>query len=958
MRNLKKILALALALVMTLSLMTVANAFNDDKDIDAKYDEAITVLSELKVFKGVNDGSNFAPKQTITRAEVAAIIYRIVTGDVADNQAGIYKDYAKFKDVAANHWAAGYIGYCSNAELILGDGTNFYPDQTVTGYQALAMILRAVGYDKNNEFQGNGWEIRTASTAQGLGILKNINQGTLGTAATREMVAEVLFQAILVPTVTYTPALGYSQYVSIVGGTKNDSLGYKTFKLLVNTAREDDVWGRPSTVWKLDTAATFGCWSTPSAGDKTLVSIQDTPIKSYTTAVTECDVAADYGFQSSKTFDTYTNGKINKGTDTLAATNTVAKIGAQGRLTEVYADRIVYIDTLLASVTNVTNATFDAAGHLRTPATITLAVYDTNTTASAGGNGSPVVGTTTATTVTLNNGAVNYTYTAGQMVLVNAVQYTTGRVRTLATEQHVDILGVAQSMAGAQSVIWYNASQHTINNTVYNDNNRFHLDQAGIETSNHTWYFDSYGNLIGATDLLTQYTYGVVTNIYWQNNAGVGSAYANITYMDGTTASAVKVASIDVWNTSSYADDCVPVYALSGNALNVTTGTPNTVGISTWSNDNNYKNGTFVNNDMFRISTLADGSIVLDAVDEMTQATIKTGVSWVGGTASKGSTATNIYTNANTQYLVKNANGTFTALTGFNSIYNYTTGTKATVDYVVGADGYVTYAFVTGTPDAATNSKLVYVTSNNYATYLDANRITHYVVTAVDIEGKATTVDTTDFNVVVTLVSGVNKVFYVTYTGDNATATTEITTAATGVPAYGATMSAVRLNGATVNGSVLSDLAFANRYNVSNATVFQGDLTANMADRVVYVVYDSATAIAKYVYVSALPNVIAGSTTVTLTESDQFVTVASGSVINVSGGQTVTVALYNVGNNGAGWAKEGDGKYTVNVTSSAGAESWTVSNVKTAGNYMTFDLKAPASITANSTLTITWSANP
>ena len=57
------------------------------------------------MFKGVNDGSNFAPKQTITRAEVAAIIYRIVTGDVADNQAGIYKDYAKFKDVAANHWA-------------------------------------------------------------------------------------------------------------------------------------------------------------------------------------------------------------------------------------------------------------------------------------------------------------------------------------------------------------------------------------------------------------------------------------------------------------------------------------------------------------------------------------------------------------------------------------------------------------------------------------------------------------------------------------------------------------------------------------------------------------------------------------------------------------------------------------------------------------------------------------
>ena len=176
MRNLKKILALALALVMTLSLMTVANAFNDDKDIDAKYDEAVTVLSELKVFKGVNDGSNFAPKQTITRAEVAAIIYRIVTGDVNDTQAGIYKDYAKFKDVAQNHWAAGYIGYCSNAKLIVGDGTNFYPDQTVNGYQALAMILRAMGYDANDEFKGSGWEIRVASTAQQRSLLVNCSR--------------------------------------------------------------------------------------------------------------------------------------------------------------------------------------------------------------------------------------------------------------------------------------------------------------------------------------------------------------------------------------------------------------------------------------------------------------------------------------------------------------------------------------------------------------------------------------------------------------------------------------------------------------------------------------------------------------------------------------------------------------------------------------------------------------
>ena len=223
MRNLKKILALALALVMSMSLMATANAFTDDDSITDTYETAVTVLSGLKVFQGYDDGS-FLPQGAITRAEVAAIIYRIVTGDVEDTQQGIYADYNKFDDVASTSWYAGYVNFCANAEYIKGyDAKHFGPNDRVTGYQALAMILRALGYDKNDEFTGSTWQVQTAAVGEQRGITDNITAGTLGGYATREVVAEILFQAIMVETVNYTPAFGYQ-----IGDT---SIGYKTFGL-------------------------------------------------------------------------------------------------------------------------------------------------------------------------------------------------------------------------------------------------------------------------------------------------------------------------------------------------------------------------------------------------------------------------------------------------------------------------------------------------------------------------------------------------------------------------------------------------------------------------------------------------------------------------------------------------------------------------------------------------------
>ena len=70
MRNLKKVLAMVLALVMSLSLLTIANAadFTDDSDID--YDEAVAVMSTIGVIEGFenSDGSySYDPDSILTR---------------------------------------------------------------------------------------------------------------------------------------------------------------------------------------------------------------------------------------------------------------------------------------------------------------------------------------------------------------------------------------------------------------------------------------------------------------------------------------------------------------------------------------------------------------------------------------------------------------------------------------------------------------------------------------------------------------------------------------------------------------------------------------------------------------------------------------------------------------------------------------------------------------------------
>ena len=208
MRNLKKILALVLALVMSLSLMATASAgsFQDVTD-DNQYKTAIEVLDALKVIKGYGDGT-FKPEGTLNRAEAAVLVYRIATGDVDDKYLGNYTDMAQsnFTDLNGYNWARGYINYCQNAKIVVGtSATTFDPGAKVTGYQLLVMVLRTLGYGKAGEFaDAKTWELETAKIAERENITKNVVGGDFHSPAPRAMVAEILFRGLLHDTVEYS----------------------------------------------------------------------------------------------------------------------------------------------------------------------------------------------------------------------------------------------------------------------------------------------------------------------------------------------------------------------------------------------------------------------------------------------------------------------------------------------------------------------------------------------------------------------------------------------------------------------------------------------------------------------------------------------------------------------------------------------------------------------------------
>lgn len=374
------------------------------------------------------------------------------------------------------------------------------------------------------------------------------------------------------------------------------------------------------------------------------------------------------------------------------------------------------IDTFLAKVQSVSDAAYDAQGHLRKEASITLLVYDG----------------TSNKELTLTNGEDNYSYVKGDYVLLNAYTLPTNDSKvsgavaytgTEGTDYYGEIVAKAESFTGAQTIIYWNNEQHNVAGTVYDDAVKFILDEAGNSTENHTWFLDQYGSLIGAVEIAATNSYGVINRIWWVGNTadGTGVATANVTYMDGTTGQvSISKITVDAASQPGQPYDArvgTPTYSVINSDIMTVTGTEKTSGkfYVTTDGDTNYdveaaESNTNSNNiiagHLFQFSTQTDGTV--KAVEVSGAGAYKNLHSENLAIYKDTQITSGLVANSNTVYLIRSGDDTtaspytFKSVTGFDKIDRYQ---NDEVDYVM-SDDFAKYVFIKADP---TESKVTSV---------------------------------------------------------------------------------------------------------------------------------------------------------------------------------------------------------------------------------------------------------
>jgi len=154
-------------------------------EIEVSEDSTVTVFrfsDEMKhtpYVSGYSDGT-FAPNRTVTRAELAAMLSRLLKNE----QLGSNANSTQYSDVAATHWSARYLADVQQLGLMGGysDGT-FRPDKPVTRAEFAKAVVRLLDGKRGdraysvNDIDGH-WAYESIISILENGAMKGYSDGS------------------------------------------------------------------------------------------------------------------------------------------------------------------------------------------------------------------------------------------------------------------------------------------------------------------------------------------------------------------------------------------------------------------------------------------------------------------------------------------------------------------------------------------------------------------------------------------------------------------------------------------------------------------------------------------------------------------------------------------------------------------------------------------------------------
>ena len=547
----KKFLSLVLALVMTMSLVTVsagAKDFTDSSKI--QYPEAVDVMSAVKVIDGYAEG-DFRPTATLTRGAAAKIICNLILGPTTAS--ALVADAAPYSDVPTNHTFAGYIAYCQKTGIISGyaDGT-FKPANSLTGYAFMKMLLGALGYKAEQEgYTGANWSIQVAKRALNVGLNDDLVGSFNGVkAVTREEACLYAFNTLKATMVEYEK----NSTVTVGNITIKDT---STAKEMTNTGKTDgnidkdgkmqfaekyftdlkkfgatDDFSRPATQWKIK-AEEVGKYT-------------DTPDLTYTKAVKAGDIYKDLALGSTidkKDVTVYINGEkaedasvaLKKGSDSKIGKDYLTKNGntystaKNGVLTEVFYDK----DDDSAIITQV--VTYVGQINKSVKATSSKDAYVVIDQLPMSGDNANVMAVPSDLTGKTVSGTLefetNESYEDDAYVLYTYSQ-TADEVKSLAVAEKVEGY-VSQTINKSNDKDENNGL--TLAGTSYKMSAAYSGEELGEISvkEDHTAYLDQYGYAIYVEEVEEIGNYALLVNVA-DKGTFVGKK-AELVFTDGTT---------------------------------------------------------------------------------------------------------------------------------------------------------------------------------------------------------------------------------------------------------------------------------------------------------------------------------------------------------------------------------------------------------------------------------------